>query len=115
LRRGHDFRKRIFDVPVFQIGSDRLVAAGDVVSNARRGNLAVIHDDAADGLAVAAMPVRAKHAADHVSRVQTTVELPDRFVVMLSEDGPFHDADSLRCFGPIRCPLVPDFCESVHF
>ena len=63
------------EVGARQLGPRRLVAAADVVADARRRHVALVGDAAADRLAVARVVVGAEHAEVGVARGHAALEL----------------------------------------
>ena len=82
----HDPRQVGLHVAEREVGEHRLVAAADVVADARRAEVLAVGDDAADRLRVADVTVGAQHALAAVLRLDAALELRDGPLVVVAED-----------------------------
>jgi hypothetical protein len=82
---------------VAQVGADGLVAAADVVADAGDGDVVTVGHGAADGLAVADVPVGAQHARGAVLGAHAALELRDRARLVVSDDLQGHAIHGSPC------------------
>ena len=73
------------EVAAREVGAHRLVAAADVVADARRRDVALVGDAAADRLAVARVMVGAEHAEVGVAGLHAALELLEAALVDRAE------------------------------